>query len=135
MLRAAQATGKDERLEQQIRSELSFLFEEHAAQVVSNEFYYYSFGNAIIKIACENLMMIFTRDRGDLRLWIAPSNQPQSMVLVERVLWGLKLLPESRSWVDLRDLALLLRKFLPALQTAFAPSEYENTRWRVDPPY
>jgi hypothetical protein len=133
--RAFQPTGRDEKLEQEIRSELSFLFEEHAAEVISNEFYYYSFGNAIIKIACEYLLMIFTRDRGDLRLWIAPRDQPQSMVLVEQVLWGLKLLPETRSWVDLRDLAELLRKFLPAIQAAYSPSQYETTRWRIDPPY
>ena len=133
--RASQPTGRDEKLEREIRSELPFLFAEYSAEVVSNSFYWYSFGNAVIKIACENLMLVFTRDRGDLRLWIAPRNQPQSMVLVERVLWGLKLLPESRSWVNLRDLAELLQKFLPTLQTAFSSSEYEKTRWRVDPPF
>jgi hypothetical protein len=62
------SSGPDLKFEAQVRNDLRFLFEKYDAKIISNNYYYRSFGNAIIVIGAGQLFFRVVRDRGEIRI-------------------------------------------------------------------
>jgi hypothetical protein len=63
-----------------IRQHMRFLFERFGASVVSNEYFPAAFGNAIVVMETKGILLRAVRDRGEVRLDVAPLHNPTEWV-------------------------------------------------------
>lgn len=74
------ASGPDLEFEALIRQHMKFLFDRFGASVVSNEYFPAAFGNAIVVIETKGIRLRAVRDRGEVRLDVAPLHNPTEWV-------------------------------------------------------
>jgi|SRR5271165_738982 len=74
------ARKNQERFAQDVRTHLSFLFTDHAAQVISNEGVRFppGFDGAYVTVAAETLLFRFARERGDFGVEVASKLAPKN---------------------------------------------------------
>ena len=136
---------KDADLEQRIRRDLVFLFDEHGATVSSNTLD--AFGNSQITVAVGNLEFQFAKnDRdGEARVMVGPRNGHGVWELLRVALAastgedvaGLTFPisfsddPASLHYIGLASLAACLKPRFDRLNDAFAPQNYPDTHARM----
>jgi len=69
-------SGSDPKLEEAVRGELSFLFQEFSAAVISNHKYPAACGNAVVVVSTNTVAVRVVRDRDEFRLDVAPAHAP-----------------------------------------------------------
>jgi hypothetical protein len=74
------ARKNQDRFAQDVRTHLSFLFTDHAAEVIPNEGVRFppSFDGAYVTVAAETLLFRFVRGRGDFGVEVASKFAPQN---------------------------------------------------------
>lgn len=90
MQRSLKPDGTEPDLEEKVRLGLRFLFRDLSATVVSNQRFPRAFGNAILVIAADTLVMRLVRDRDELRFDVAPANSPTEWRLLPVALAAVK---------------------------------------------
>src|SRR5437660_8950399 len=123
-------TAKDNqnRFANEIRAELPFLFNELGGRIIPNEGVRFppGFDYAIVTIQAADLFFKFIRGRGDLDIYVASRNVPKEwhdVLLVVRTMEDPDDMRYS-SFIFLRDAAVVLRKKMPLIQTAFSSARY-----------
>ena len=135
-----ESSGPDLKFEAQVRNDLRFLFEKYDAKIISNNYYYRSFGNAIIVIDAGQLFFRVVRDRGEIRIDVAPG--PVSPIDGRWTELGGALaaltmddssgkIPDPFCYATLSRAADFLEPALPQLQEALSESHYETTSRRI----
>lgn len=128
-------TGRDEKFEVAIRSELRFLFEDYAAEVIENSYFRNFFGNALVKLRAQNVVVIIIKDRrmgaDDIFIEVAPCFDDSASIPLEKLMWALEIIPRSRSYVWLSDVREILTLGFPAILTAFSESAFPHTLVKI----
>ena len=132
-------------LEERVRRDLKFLFEEHGATVRANTLD--AFGNSEITVAVGNLEFQFVRDERNqefqvavapgsghgvwelLQVALAASTGEDPATLTVSLLFNDD--PASLSYIGLTSLAALLKPRLEQLNRAFGPENYPATHSRM----
>ena len=132
--------GPDEKLEGDVRRDLSFLFTEHGARIVSNSYYPRSFGNAIIVIPVRDLFLEVVRDRGSLCVCVGrtppgPSESPWTdsrlaVASLEMKESGSRI-PDIPSYATLSRAAAILEPAFSLLEEAYSAPNYEPTMQKI----
>lgn len=136
---------RDADLEQRIRRDMAFLFDEYGATVTSNTLE--AFGNSQITVAVSNLEFQFAKnDRdGDARVMVGPRNGHGVWELLRVALAAatgedVSALtfpisfsddPTTLSYIGLASLAACLKPRFARLNDAFAPQNYPDTHVRM----
>ena len=136
---------RDADLEQRVRRDLAFLFDEYGATVSSNTVV--AFGNSQITVAAGNLEFQFVKnDRdGDARVMVGPRNGHGVWELLRVALAAstgedASVLsfpisfsddPATLSYIGLTRLAAGLKPRFARLNDAFAPQNYPDTHVRM----
>jgi hypothetical protein len=124
--KAFESSGPDSKLEASIKQEMTFLFHNFDGYIVSNCYYPYSFGNAIVIVEAKNILLRVVRDRGDIRLDIAPHHHPDDWHDLSLVISALNTPDEIRrmAFYDLSEAAKVLKPNINHLQEAFSDNQY-----------
>jgi hypothetical protein len=142
---ARQARGKDSDLEQRVRRDLTFLFDQYGAVVSSNTLQ--AHGNSEVSVAVGNLEFQFAKNErdGENRAVVGPRNghgvwELLSVALAASTGEDATTLtcplsysdnPAGLSYIGLTKLASLLKPRFDRLNEAFAPENYLATRSRT----
>jgi len=135
-----ESSGPDLKFEARVRNDLRFLFEKYDAKIISNNYYYRSFGNAIIVIGAGQLFFRVVRDRGEIRIDVAPG--PVSPIDGRWTELGGALaaltmddssgkIPDPFCYATLSRAADFLEPTLPQLQEALSESHCGTTSRRI----
>lgn len=103
------ARQHEQRFAEDIRANLSFLFSEHAAEIIPNEGTPFPppFDGAYVTVAVGNLLLRFVRGRGDFSVEVASSFAPQD--------WeDFRLVADGISKWDIRNLDLSTTRSKPS---------------------
>ncbi|HEV2991688.1 MAG TPA: hypothetical protein VG759_24855 [Candidatus Angelobacter sp.] len=127
--------GLDDRLAQEVREKLSFLFTEHGASVVPTENKYpRGMDFSYITVEAGNLRLLFLRGRGDLTVRVAPKCAPKEfheLALVAMVIKTPQGIGRRTTLHGLDDVDKLLRAEWGSLNQALSPAGYPATRQRL----
>jgi hypothetical protein len=124
------ARGPDLGFEASIRQHMRFLFERFGASVVSNEYFPAAFGNVIVVIETEGLRLRFVQDRGEVRLDVAPLQNPTEWVDSAFALAAMEDGSGEPQFSLYRTITSIARRLDPkfeALQVAFTQDRYPAT--------
>ena len=129
----------DEDLERQVRQDLSFLFSDYGAVVISNYYDWKHFGNAYVDVRIEGLYFHVVRDRGDIVVYVTPNyiGHGTQWVLFESAIRSLRMnsvadtVPDPPFYKDLAELSKLLQPLVPQLQAAFSKVNYGQTSLKI----
>ena len=130
----------DPEFEVQIRKDLRFLFDKYGAKIVSNTYDYRVFGNAVVVIAAGQLLFQVVRDRGEIRIDVAPG--PVSPIDGRWMELGGALaaltmddssekIPDPFYYATLSRAADFMEPALPQLREAFSEQQYETTSRKI----
>lgn len=123
------ARREAERLEQDVRNELSFLFNEHQGRIVPtpNVSFPPGFDYAFVTVEAGNVRIRFCRGRGELDVGVGAKRKPLDIYDLRLVLSLLDDAeePDRGSIVDLRHASRLLRDGLSRLEGALGGNEDE----------
>ncbi len=126
------ARQHEERFREEIRIQLRFLFDDHAARVIANEGCPFppTFDGAYVTVAVEPLLLRFVRGRGDFSVSVASSFAPQRWLDFQLVAdgiaqWSLTE-PRPRAY-SLEDFASMLRPRLDQLLEGLSKQRFEAT--------
>jgi hypothetical protein len=148
MLAMFSRVGRDKRdadLEERVRRDLAFLFDEYGATITSNTVE--PFGTSEVTVTTANLILRFGKNERDAddRLSVAPrtghgiwellhvalaaatGESPSSLV----VPFSYNDDPTKLSYIGLARVAAILKPRLAKLESAFAPENYSATRSRM----
>lgn len=119
-------------LEQDIRREISFLFDEKGGRIVANPGARYprSFDYAAVRVAAGNLLFSFTRGRCELTVRVCSVQHPMEWAELQ---WALASLQkheqfELNAFSSLRDVAEALGPRINDLEQAYSEEHYNETR-------
>jgi hypothetical protein len=79
MQRTLKPEGTAPELEEKVRQGLRFLFRNLSASVVSNQRFSRAFGNAVLVVAADTILIRVVRDRGELRFDVASAKLSEGM--------------------------------------------------------
>ena len=125
--------GPDEQLEREVRSDLSFLFDDFGAKVVTNHFLP-GIGNSILIIETRNLRIQFMQSFGQVRSKIAPSHMPDDWKDLTLALMAVKAetkFDSKSNFASLQEQGEWLKQEIPRLNDAFSRSQYAETSLRI----
>jgi hypothetical protein len=129
--------GKHQReLLRAVHEDLSFLFAECGARIISNGDVPFPprFDYGFVTVAVDDLYLRIVRGRGDLSVNVAPQHTPHDfhelsfVLMVTETLEGLG---PRQSYLSLRDVARLLRSHLDFLKEALSDARYEIIQQRL----
>lgn len=119
------------RLARDIQGECSFLFEEQSAQIITNPDARHPrpFDYAVVRIATGNLLLSFTRGRGELTVEVCAAQHPGEW---SELAWALAAVGgldqiEPRAFSSLRDVAEVLKPRIDRLKEAYSEERYPET--------
>jgi hypothetical protein len=126
------AKQHEKRFREEIRNQLRFLFDDHAARVIANDGCPFppSFDGAYVTIAVEPLLLRFIRGRGDFSVNVASSFAPKQWLDFQLVADGIAQwsLSEPRPHpYSLEEFASMLRPRLDQLLEGLSEQRYEAT--------
>lgn len=126
------ARQHEQRFAEDIRANLSFLFSEHAAEIIPNEGTPFPppFDGAYVTVAVGNLLLRFVRGRGDFSVEVASSFAPQDWEDFRLVADGISKwdIPQSRpEHYALETFAGILQSRIKALQEVRSKERFEQT--------
>jgi hypothetical protein len=126
------ARQDEQRFAEDIRTHLSFLFTEHAAQIISNEEVPFpnSFDNAYVTLAVGTLHLRFFRGRGDFSVRVASAFAPNDWEDFQLVADGIGQWHTSKpspGYYTLETFGPILRPRLELLQEALSKDRFEAT--------
>lgn len=132
------AIKNHDRFAEDIRNRLSFLFTECGAEIVPNEGVRFppGFDYAYVTVVAGNVRFQFLHGRGELRVDIAPRQNPRDLNEISTVLRAIDALPglvNRPAYLELRDFAHLLQTHWSALQQAFSEEQYARTKESLYP--
>lgn len=131
MQRILKADGTDGELEEKVRQGLRFLFRNSSASIVSNHRFPRAFGNAVLVVAADTVLIRIVRDRDELRFDVASTNSPTEWKLLPVALAAVQgngedpVLP---SCVSIRQGGALLEAGFKPLRAAFSLENYPITK-------
>lgn len=128
-------SGSDREFEEAVRRPLDFLFQRFGASIRSNHNFPRAFGNTILLIETKGLRLRVVRDRGTVRLDVAPLHEPNEWVDSAFALAALESESvESEISLDsaITSIARHLDPKFQPLQDAFAPNRYSATEQRIE---
>ena len=126
------ARQNQQRFAEDIRTHLSFLFSEHAAEVIANEGVPFppSFDGAYVTVAVGSLRLRFVRGRGDFGVSVASESAPERWEDFRLVADGISQWDTTRpasSSDSLEKFEGILRPRLTRLQDALSKEHFEAT--------
>lgn len=130
MQRTLKADGTDTELEEKVRQGLRFLFRNSSASVVSNHRFPRAFGNAVLVVAADTVLVRIIRDRDDLRFDVASANSPTEWKLLPVALGAVKgnaQKPVLPSCLTIHQCGTLLEAGFEPLRSAFSLETYPIT--------
>jgi len=102
-------------LEQEIRQQLSWLFDNYGAQVIPNTRQYpRAFDYAVVTVATNNVLLRFVRGRGELRADIAPAHSPDAWQELGEVIASYS--SDQQRYYRLGDLSRVLQQNIEPLE-------------------
>jgi hypothetical protein len=113
---------------------MSFLFERYGASVVSNHYFPNAFGNAIVVIRTQKLKLRVVRDKDEVRVDIAPLDEPEEWVDCAFALAAIESVAGNYRFSLDRAITSIARHLDPQfdlLQEAFAPDLYSFTKQKI----
>jgi hypothetical protein len=112
----------DERLAQEIRSNLSFLFDDYGARIVPDETLKHPrpFDYAVVIVSLDELSFRFIRGRGEFRVQVVPNRTPSVWEDLPLVLAMVDAEFERREFSSFLDVAASLKHRMKLLQEAFS---------------
>lgn len=124
----------------EIRQSLTFLFEEHGAEIIPNEGVPFPppFDNALVTLAVDGLLLRFVRGHGEFRILVASRSDAQDWRDWKDLLLVRKILDESedshdRTWVrDLPEANRLLKRELPRLLNVMSAGQWDLVRRKAN---
>lgn len=127
MQRILMPDGTDPELEEKVRQGLLFLFRNLSASVVSNHRFSRAFGNAVLVVAADTVLIRVVRDRDELRFDVGSANSPKEWRLLPVALaavQGNAQNPVLASCVSIHQGGELLEAGFEPLRAAFSPENY-----------
>ncbi len=131
MRRALKPDGTDPELEEKVRQGLRFLFRNLPASIVSNHRFPRAFGNAVLVVAADTVLMRVVRDRDELRFDVASANSPKEwrpLPVALAAVQGNAQNPVLASRVSIHQSGALLEAGFEPLRAAFSPEKYPITK-------
>lgn len=130
------AIKNQNRLGEDIQNFNPFLFKECGAEIVPNEGVRFppGFDYAYVTVVAGNVRLQFLRGRGELRVEVAPRQNPRDLNEISTVLREIGSLQgyvNRPAYLELRDFAYLLQTHWSVLQEAFSEEHYEKTKERI----
>ena len=113
---------------------MTFLFERYGASIVSNEYFPNAFGNAILVIRTQMLQLRVVRDRDEVRVDVAPVNDPTDWVDIAFALAAIDSDSGDYRFSLDRTITSIARHLDPkfdSLQHAFAPDRYSSIKKKI----
>ena len=131
MQRTLKPNGTDPELEEKVRQGLRFLFRNLSASVVSNHRFPRAFGNAVLVVAADTVLIRAVRDRDELRFDVASANSPKEwrpLPVALAAVQGNAQNPVLASCVSIHQGGALLEAGFEPLRAAFSPENYPITK-------
>jgi hypothetical protein len=141
---AFESGGTDDDLQKRVLRDLSFLFREYGAEIISNNYYPRSFGSSIIEVGCANLRFRIVKDKREheIRLDIGPSHVENFWESFEEALSVATGRPANSfryraeydddisqpTYIGLTQIASILQSSFSALDEAFSVRCIEKTK-------
>jgi len=131
MQRNLKPDGADPELEEKVRQGLRLLFRDFSASVVSNHRFSRAFGNAVLVVAADPVLIRVVRDRDELRFDVASANSPKEwrpLPVALAAVQGNAQNPVLASCVSIHQSGALLEAGFEPLRAAFSPEKYPITK-------
>jgi hypothetical protein len=120
--------------EDSVRRQLAFLFDRYEASIISNQYFPRAYGNAILIIETQMLRLRVVRDRDEVRLDVAPLQNPTEWVDCAFALAAIETGSGDSQFSLDRAITSIARHLAPkfeALQDAYTPNQYPATSQRI----
>lgn len=131
MQRTLKPDGTAPELEEKVQQGLRFLFQNLSARVVSNHHFPRAFGNAVLVVAADTVLIRVVRDRDELRFDVASANSPKEwrpLPVALAAVQGNAQNPVLASCVSIHRGGALLEAGFEPLRAAFSPENYPITK-------
>jgi hypothetical protein len=127
-------TVPDEKLERMAHEAFGFLFSECSAELTESRYEPNCFGNGIVIIRVDRVLVRLVRDRGQLSVELGPLNADRwdwlDLERAVQVIQGLTIgWPISDGTIE--GLARVLRANLTEIISAFAPEQFATTKAQI----
>jgi hypothetical protein len=125
--------GLRKQLERDIRRDYPWLFQEYSAKVLAAKPYKHVLDYANVTVAVSNLLLQFTRGRGDFHVSIAPANDPDDWYAFGEALnlaIDIGANAESVGNYLMSDFERLFRANIESLKALFSHPEHIRTKRR-----
>lgn len=123
----------EKKLQEQVRTDLAFLFQDSRGQFVANGRAYKN--ETVVTIETADLRVVVAQHHGDYAISVAPRGNlemAESLVSVLKVIYEKEGSPRQPQFINLTELGELFRQKFNEVQTAVSKEHYSDTVAAID---